>query len=193
MAGRVFRRLGVALMADSAFKVELTYRGQVINRPEDRPEGVPVRAWRAILKHTNLTMAQHWHKMFLPKHFGPEAGRRYKGVYKKRTSGHERRKERQRGLAAANGRDYLRFTGRLEQRVTQQVAFRVFPTRVRIHMASMFYIPKRPKGNRPNIHAELTAVNVEELKVLKQVGRRALLAAIGQYRATGALPGGLAG
>lgn len=181
-------------MADSTFKLELKWRGKVINRPEDRPEGVPVRAWRTILKHVNVSMAAHWHKHFLPKHFGPQAARRYAtaGVYQKRSAGHVQRKERQHGIAASSGRDYLRFTGGLERSVTRNVAFRAFPTRVRVHMAAPHYIAKRPRKGQPNIHAELTAVNVEELKVLKQVGRRALLAAVNQYQSAGTLPEGVA-
>ena len=179
-------------MADSTFKLEIKWRGQVINRPEDRPEGIPVRAWRTILKHVNVSMAAHWHKHFLPLHFGPQAGRRYKGAYQKRSAEHVQRKERSRKSVAKSGRDYLRFTGGLERSVTRNVAFRTFPTRVRVHMAAPHYIAKRPRKGQPNIHAELTAMAAEELKVLKQVGRRALLAAVNQYRSAGTLPEGVA-
>ena len=180
-------------MAASTFQLKLMWRGRVINSPADRPEGIPVRAWRAILKHVNLAMAIHWHRQFLPRHFGPQAARRYRGagVYRPRSPRHRQRKDRQRGLAATSDRDYLRFTGELERRVTQEAAFRAFPTRVLIHMPAPLYISRRPRKGQPDIHAELTALNAEELKELRQVGVRALRAAVAEYQSSGILPQGV--
>ena len=191
MGGSVFGGVGVALMAQQTFQMELMWRGKRINDPDDRPEGIPVRAWRAILKHVNLSMAHHWHREFLPEHFGEQAARRYKGTYKKRSAKHRQRKERSGKSVATSGRDYLVFSGKLRERVTRQVAFQVFPTRVKISMASTSYISRRPRKGQPNVHAELTALTVGELKVLKQLGARVLRAAISDFRATGTLPGGM--
>jgi len=112
VGGTVLRGVGVAIVAASTFQMDLMWRGKRINNPDERPEGIPVRAWRTILKHVNLTMAAHWHKQFLPKHFGPDAARRYKGVYKKRSARHRQRKERSRKSVAKTDRDYLVFSGK---------------------------------------------------------------------------------
>lgn len=175
----------------TTLKLEIKYRGKVINSPDSRPEGIPIRAWRQILKFTNLAMGQYWHKHFLPMHFSVEAKRRYQGnVYAPRSDRHKQRKERQRGLAAKSKNEYLVFTGKLRELTTRGATYRVFPTRVRIHLATPHYVYKRPKPGKPNIHAEVTAVNAAELRTLRQVGRKVLVPAIREYRRTQSLPSG---
>lgn len=176
-------------MAQSVMKITMTWRGKVINDPDDRPEGVTVRAWRAMLKHANHAMAEYWVKHFVPLHFTRHSGRRYKGgVYRPRSPEYMQRKERQRGVAATSADQYLVWSGSLRRHVTKLAYIVLYPTRATVHMPTPSYISRRPRRGQPDIHHEVTTVIVTELKKLRQIGTRALRAVQAVYQRTRTVP-----
>jgi hypothetical protein len=210
-------------MSGVPVRVHLTYMGRPINGPADRPEGIVIRKWRAILRETNRQMAYHWHSEFSDLHFGSNARRRYgAGAYKQRTSlwlarklgikaadvnriadikagepkevrQRKRQVARQTLVSQKGGVNYNVFTGNLRQMV-KNATFRAFPSRFRIEMPAPAYVPARKKDQRdPDIRKELTTVLPSELKSMQQIGQRVLVFSVRHVLRTGDLPPGIKG
>jgi hypothetical protein len=198
--------------------LRLRYKGKVVGRDEDRPEGVTIRAWRSVTKSANRAMGYHWHSNFLNQHFGSGARRRYGGeAIKERSTGwlarklgiktadinrvagvlpgdnlqdrqRKRQKARQSLVSAAGGANYNVHTGTLKQMV-QNVIFRAFPSRFRLEMPVPSYIPGRRKDpNQPDIRAELTTILPTEVSELQKIGQRVLTQTMQQVLSTGVVP-----
>lgn len=184
--------------------IRLKYRGKPIGSSDaDRPEGVAIRAWRAVLKLANRAMAYHWHEKYSQLHFGSGAKRRYGDVYKTRTTNWladklgikaadvnrvaqispaddqlqrraKRMKARQQLVSAAGGANYNVFSGNLQAMVKNAV-FRAFPSRFSIMMPAPVYVPGRRKDpTQPDIRAELTTVLKTEVATMVPVGQKVL-------------------
>lgn len=198
--------------------LRLQYKGRPVGKDEDRPEGIAIRAWRAVVKDANRAMAYHWHEKFLPMHFGSGARRRYgSAAYKERTqkwlseklgikyadvnrvagvSPSDTKEQRQRKLqvarqklvAAAGGANYNVDTGTL-QRTVKNAIFRAFPSRFRIEMQAPSYIPGRRRDpTQPDIRAELTTMLRTEIDELQRVGQRVLTQSMKVVMQSGRVP-----
>lgn len=201
--------------------LRLIWRGQPVRSEKDRPEGVSIRAWRAVAKASFSAMAFFWHDNFLQLHFGSNARVRYGGEnIKQRTSLWLQRKlkisarevrvaaniqkgdslqvinqklqaSRQRFVSAAGGANYNVHTGTLQQMVKTAIV-RAFPGRFRIEMPVPGYIPGRRKDPKdPDIRAELTVVLPSEIEALQKVGQRVLTQTMQQVLSTGRVPAGV--
>lgn len=201
--------------------LRLKWKGREIRGDDDRPEGVPIKKWGLITKAANRAMGFMWHAQFLPRHFGSDAAKRYRGVYKQRTSKWlarklgiansdvnreanlqpsdttserqaKRRNARQRLVSQAGGQNFNVYTGTLKQMVTSVVVMRAFPGRFRLEMPTPAYLPGRRRDpNQPDIRGELTAMLTEEMKAMQSVGQRVLVKSVRQLLQTGNLPDGV--
>lgn len=199
-----------------AYVVRLKVNGRKISGADgDRPDLVPIRAWRRIMKHGMMTMGRHWHEKFLPLHFGPKAARRYKGAYQPRTTEHVLRKRgisksdinsrmagapSERGarrrfrervknqlVSEAGGRDYLRFRGTLQQ-LSKNATFRAFQTRVNVEIPAPAYVKSKRYPNSPDMMHELSAVLPSEVQELERVAQDTIDQSLQQFAATRQLP-----
>ena len=92
----------------------------------------------------------YWQQKMLPKHFQPGAIRTY-GM-KRRTAAYQKRKK------AKGIRHAVVWSGQLKSLMLRRQIVRAFPTRATINIPGPSYLSMRPKGNRPNLGEEVTAV-----------------------------------
>lgn len=175
--------------------VQLEINGRVIaGHDDDRPGGMPIRAFRVIMKHVMQTIAYKWFNDFLPSHFERTAYFRYPGTYKKRTASYFARHFKEPGLTAAEViakqrriHEPMVKTGTLRA-ATQHAVIRAFPTRASIKIAKPHYLRKRPVPHQPDMVAEIKVVNSQERRVLDRLGNETLTANINHYNRTRQVP-----
>ena len=162
--------------------IEIKSNGKnITGRDADRPEHVPIRAWRTIMKHGYAAAGEHWHRTYLPLHFTKAAYYRYPQVYQRRSLGYflrhhvdqGSRKERLAAarVAAVDPQPNV-FTGRLRE-LSRIMALRAFQTRVTVTVQVPSYVKTVRKGSsRADTVRELTYVNSQETESLARVVER---------------------
>lgn len=168
-------------------KVNLSVNGRRISgHDRDRPEYVPIRAWRLIMQDAVMVGGKLWHTKFRPLHFGEGAKVRYQTAIAKRKTP----PRRARGPEDSTGKAYNVFSGGL-RRLTANAVFRAFQTRVTIRMPAPPYVKKRPAANQPSIHEEVTVTLPSEEAEMRSVTAARLRENLIRYRNTKQLPGGV--
>lgn len=151
---------------------------------EKKPPGITVREWPAIRRETWHAIGSHWYQFILPRHFQPNAGSVY--GYRRRTTKYSKAKRegRLRSLSPAAATMSLTKTGTLHAAMTQRGrVIRAFPTRFTVRMPGLPYTPSRRRSpQQPFLQGELTKLLKQEIDELKQVGKKAALAAINKKR-----------
>jgi hypothetical protein len=124
--------------------------------------GVSTRAWKEICRETMAEVGRHWFESFLRLHFREGAAARY--GYQPRTAKYIRSKIKaaKKGKALAGGVVPLLYTGDLREEVQGYVYVRAFPTRATLTLHGPKYLSMTPRGSRPNMGQEITAVSDEE-------------------------------
>lgn len=154
----------------------------ITGRDDERPENVPIRAWRQIMKSVFLKVGRHWHETYLPLHFSKAAYYRYPEAYTRRTDAYFKRwfvrnpdlkkEEKQAAVARARAEhNPLVFRGTLREMSRHAVA-RAFQTRVTITIPTPAYVTQHPRGARINMYAEMSAVNRQEYESLTGIAQR---------------------
>lgn len=192
------RDVGAAAMSVvSVLKIRHNGR-DITGRDEDRPENVPVRAWRQIAKHSYFTAGSYWHENYLPLHFTRAAYFRYPEAYKRRTNAYYRRHHVDRETprneidsAVRQARvDHkpLVFSGTLRD-LSKHATAKAFQTRVTIRIPTPPYVGRRKAtGNQPDIVAELSAVNSQEHAALSALVQRTAEGDLQRYADSKTLP-----
>lgn len=138
---------------------------------EAPPAGVAARRWPGIAREGMRAAGDEWQASFLEFHFAPFAKVKYR--YQPRSARYLMRKEmlgRSGGKVERGGRIDLVLSGLLEELVTgHRHITKAFPTRFSVDMFVPSYASRRPRGNRPNIAAELTATTTAENNRLAKV------------------------
>jgi len=164
---------------------------------QDRPENIPIRAWRQIMKHGFKEAGLYWHKNYLPLHFTRAAFFRYPEAYKPRTNSYYARHhlpekvkkaDRPAAIAAARAKhEPLVFRGTLRE-MSRHATARAFQTRVTIRIPTPKYVRQRPMAGQPDIPAELGAVNSQEVETLTAVVQRTIDADMRAFVTNRSLP-----
>ena len=136
--------------------------------------GLGIRKQRRVMIAVHYGAGKLWDKEYLGMHFRLGAGRRYS--YQHRTAKTKRRKEQlaARGKVKKGGRVDLVHSGLLEESMTRQHVIRAYPTRVVVNMPTTSYVSSRPRGNRPNMAAEITRVIPSEIARIADESARIL-------------------
>ncbi|MEP3481621.1 MAG: hypothetical protein ABJZ55_20430 [Fuerstiella sp.] len=157
----------------------VTHNGRdITGRDDERPENVPIRAWRTIMKSGYVKAGVYWVENYRALRFSKAARFRYPKVYKRRSQAYFRRhlidktlphdQQSDAAKAAEAKHRPLVFTGTLEA-FTRQATVKAFQTRVSIQIPVPNYVTKRVRGGRVDMWAELTAVNTEEQNKLTAI------------------------
>lgn len=130
------------------------------------PPPLSKRAMRELTRDGFREVGQMWQREMLPDHFDPSRQRKYK--FRRRGSKYIERKRRdaERDKARKGGRALLVRSGLMEQLLEREQRVRAFPTRATVMIPGPRYVSMRPRGNRPNLGAEATAVTSGETKRL---------------------------
>lgn len=143
---------------------------------EDHPE-LRRKHLAEINRATHYAIGRKWTDSLLADHFRPGASTAF--GYKQRSAGYLKKKLRMasRGHVEDGGRSPLVFTGTLRRTLlgTRQLV-QGQPTRTVITLYGPSYFHIRPRsGNRPNLGAEVIAVNDRHEKILDKVAENAWL------------------
>ena len=123
---------------------------------------------REVFREAMRDQATSWHRNYAPRHFARGARSRY--GYRRRSPNYERRKSRLIAAGRVQGpRRDLIYTGLTMRKMRGAAQIKAFPTRARITMFTPSYVRIRPRGNRPNLHDELTRVATEEKQSLGEM------------------------
>lgn len=136
-----------------------------------------VRAQRRVFKETHAAAGAFWDRRYLPLHFAPNAGARYK--YQRRAKSTVKRKKQlaERGIVVDGGRLDLVHTGKLRKAMKQFHVVKAYPKRVTVVLPAQSYISTRPRGKRINMAAELLAVTEGEIRAINAESEKVLTAA----------------
>ncbi len=135
------------------------------------------RQLNEINRATHYAIGRKWSDSLLPDHFKPGASTAF--GYKQRSTRYLNKKVRlaSRGQVEDGGKSPLVFSGTLRRTllgVRQLVQGQPTRTVITLHGPSYFHIRPR-SGNRPNIGAEVIAVNDRHEKILNEEAERSWL------------------
>lgn len=145
----------------------------------NRPPDVALKHWRAALKSAFYRLATIWHRRYLPRHFAPEAFRRY--GYASRSTSYNRRKLRLYGHTKA-----LVLTGRMQRELMglRQISSTAKGSRIRMRGRALNFSGKTIHSvtdNRgrtlrqyvyPDMKREVTATHPHEERQFADIMRR---------------------
>ena len=122
------------------------------------------RALRRMRREAMKRTGAYWQQKMLPKHFQVGA----KATYGMQTRG-RKYQARKRKHAKKGGRAPLVFSGNMEALLKRKQIVKAFPTKATISIPGPSYMSMRPKGSRPNLGAEATAVNKRDEDLLTKI------------------------
>lgn len=124
--------------------------------------GVSTRAWKEVCREAMADVGKLWFENYLKLHFREGAAGRY--GYQPRSAKYLTSKIRaaKKGKALAGGVVPLLYHGDLREDVQGYVYVKAYPTRATVRMHGPKYLSMTPRGSRPNMGEEITAVAPEE-------------------------------
>lgn len=149
----------------------------------EQPPDMSARKFSDITKRANQSVAKLWENKILPLHFEGYAGGKY-GYEKRHPSTLARKKKlAKRGKVKKGGRVALVHSGNLEAQMGRPGVLRVFPRRFTLIKPAGPYITARPRGNRPNMVAEILTVLPSEDRRLTEAYDKSATRQLTRYRA----------
>lgn len=154
--------------------------GLIIGIEYTQPPGVAARKWSDFTKAANQVVADTWHGKYLPRHFGPQAQRRYHLARRARSTVKKKERLAERGRVRHGGRRKLVHSGLLEEQVTRRGILRVFPKRFTLTMPA--HIPRKPRRSSIDLHDEVTRTTGPEERYLGRQWEGSIHAQLAAYK-----------